>query len=253
MAFEQLVADYRTVRIGTWNVEYAADAAKNERRRRRLQEADCDIWILTETHDDLTPGPEYVAAHTAQRLTGRAGARWTTIWSRYPIEQTLPVEDEHRTVAALLSCPQGPLIVFGTVLPWHSDAGPRSIAPSWAEFYRVTPQQGAEWLAMRRAHPDAALCVAGDFNMNLGGKHHYGTVKGRQMLRDSLAGAGLDCVTEWTRLPEAALRSSPIDHIALSAELASRAQLSSAWEGTDADGIRLSDHSGLAVSIAAPT
>jgi hypothetical protein len=41
------------VRIGTWNVEYAAGAAKNALRRDVLKAADADIWVLTETHDEL--------------------------------------------------------------------------------------------------------------------------------------------------------------------------------------------------------
>ncbi len=239
------------MRIGTWNVEYAAGAEKNARRRRRLEQTDCDIWVLTETYDDLSPGAEYFAAHSAQRSTGRKGGRWATIWSRYPIVQRLPVEDEHRTVAAMLRCPGGPLIVFGTVLPWHDDRGPERNAPNWAEFYRVAAGQAAEWAALCRAHPEAGLCVAGDLNMNLGGKHHYGTVKGRAMLRAGMVEAGLTCVTEWDRLPEGALRHSPIDHIAVSSDLASGAHLAAAWEGADADGVRLSDHSGLAIELPA--
>ena len=45
------------------------------------------------------------------------------------------------------------------------------------------------------------------------------------------------------------LKHPPIDHIALSSELAPHTNVIGAWEGTDADGVRLSDHSGLVVEI----
>lgn len=238
------------MRIGTWNVEYAAGRAKNERRLRRLHAMACDIWILTETHDDLDLGVDYHAVSTRQRATSRPGARWTTIWSRYPIHETLRVEDNGRTVAVRVASPDGPLLVFGTVLPWHSDPGPAIKAPNWSEFYRVVPQQGGEWAALRKAHPGVAMCVAGDFNVNLGGKHYYGTTRARATLRTALADAALVCVTETERVPAGLLRYPPIDHIALSDALARRAAVVGAWEG-DADDDRLSDHSGLVVEICA--
>ncbi len=237
------------MRIGTWNVEYAAGREKNERRLRRLREMDCDVWVLTETHDELDLGAGYSAVATGQRATGRAGARWTAIWSRFPITRSLPVEDAHRTVAALIESPAGPLVVYGTVLPWHSDRGPDASAATWAEHHRVIPMQAREWAKLRDDFPGAALCVAGDLNMNLGGRHYYGTRQGREMLRLGLKGAGLVCATETERVPEGLLRHGPIDHVCLSERLAGTARVADAWEGKDAEGIRLSDHSGLVVVV----
>jgi endonuclease/exonuclease/phosphatase family metal-dependent hydrolase len=134
-------------------------------------------------------------------------------------------------------------------LPWHSDTGPATKAPSWSEFYRVVPKQGAEWVALRTAHPGVAMCVAGDFNVNLGGKHYYGTTRARATLRAALADAALVCVTETECVPAGMLRHPPIDHIALSAELAAKARVVGAWEGEDAAGDHLSDHSGLVVDV----
>ena len=111
------------MRIGTWNVEYGVGAEKNARRLRRLREMNCDVWILTETHDDLDLGADYQAVSTTPRPNKRAGSRWTTIWSRLPIVKSVAVEDLNRTVAVLLESPVGPLIVFGTVLPWNTDRG----------------------------------------------------------------------------------------------------------------------------------
>jgi endonuclease/exonuclease/phosphatase family metal-dependent hydrolase len=236
------------MRIATWNVEYATKS-KNERRLRRIREIDCDVWILTETHDDLNLGPSHRAVTTTRRSPGCPGGRWTTIWSRFPVTQELPVEDSNRTVAAILDAPGRPLLVYGTVLPWHTDKGSAERARSWEEQYRVIPAQGREWASLREQHPNVDLCVAGDLNMNLGGPHHYGTRKGREMLRAALDAAGLVCVTETERVPAGKLDHGPIDHVCVSARLASRAKVHDAWEGVDAEGVHMSDHCGIAVEI----
>jgi len=49
------------VRVGTWNVAGAAGAAKNERRLRRILAIDADVWVLTETNDDLQLGDTFRA------------------------------------------------------------------------------------------------------------------------------------------------------------------------------------------------
>ncbi len=241
------------MRIGTWNTEYARGADKNAARLRCIREAACDIWVLTETSNDLDLGPGYAHVSTEPRPGRRAGEQWTTIWSRYPIVERVPLADACRTVAALVASPLGALVVYGTVLPWHSDRGPERDAatrvPNWSEFNRVAPLQAAEWAALADARPDAHLCVAGDFNTSLGGKQDYGTKQGRELLRAGLRAARLACVTEWDRLPPGSLGRSPIDHIALSMPLAERSRVVSTWEGTDSSGLRMSDHSALVVEV----
>ncbi len=41
------------IRVGTWNVEDARGAEKNQRRLDLLVCQATDVWVLTETHDDL--------------------------------------------------------------------------------------------------------------------------------------------------------------------------------------------------------
>jgi len=161
----------------------------------------------------------------------------------------VPVEDSNRTVAAILSTPGRPLLVYGTVLPWHTDKGSAEKARNWEEQYRVIPMQGREWASLREQYPDVDLCVAGDLNMNLGGPRYYGTREGREMLRAALDAAGLVCVTETERVPAGKLHQGPIDHLCVSAPLARRSKVHDAWEGVDAEGVHLSDHSGVVVEI----
>lgn len=240
------------MKIGTWNVEYAAGADKNERRSAVLQEHDCDIWVLTETHDELAPSDGHEAVHSAQRPTGRLGGRWASIWTRYRVLQRLDVADPRRTVAAMIEAPTGPLIVFGTVMPWASDRGdadPSTPVRNWSELHRVVVQPGEEWAALQELYPNAELCVAGDLNMNLGGKHYYGTAQSRQLLREAMAACDLFCATETERVPAGKLAHLPIDHVILPTAWAPRAKVVAAWEGKAGSESRLSDHSGLVVAI----
>jgi hypothetical protein len=145
------------MRIGTWNVEYAAGTAKNAARLRRLRDARADLWVLTETHDDLDLSATHAAVRSEQRPTGRAGARWVTIWSAFPVVRVVATSDPVRTTAAIVDAPRGPLLVYGTVMPWHSDRGASGTARGWVEHHRVVPEQAREWLALRDAHPGVVL------------------------------------------------------------------------------------------------
>ena len=238
------------MRIGTWNVEYAKGVERNELRLARLRAERADIWVLTETHDDLDLSDTHTAISTPKRPTGRPGARWTTIWSRWPVIQRIDVGDPIRTVAAILDCPSGRMAVYGTVLPWGSDPGPGDPpAKGWTEQDRVLPIQLAEWRAIQAAYSDVPLVVAGDLNMSLGGKHYYGTARGRTALREGLTDIGLACATEYERLPPDALQHSPIDHLIVPEEWLPRTRVVAAWEGKSGTERKLSDHSGLVVEV----
>jgi hypothetical protein len=233
--------------IGTWNVEYAT-RKHNAQRIERMRAANCDVWVLTETHDDLVLGAGYKAVSTSLRVGASPGSRWTTIWTRYPIKEALKLADDSRTAGAVLSTPLGDLIVYGTVLPWHSDRASNPDAKNWSEHHRVIPEQGEEWKVLRGRYPEAGLCVAGDLNMSLGGKHYYGTKLGRELLQKALKDAELACVTEASDLLDTRLDHPPIDHVCVSVSLAARAKVIDAWNGTVAR-IKLSDHSAVVVEI----
>ncbi|HYD86258.1 MAG TPA: endonuclease/exonuclease/phosphatase family protein [Vitreimonas sp.] len=241
------------MRIGTWNVEYAAGADKNAKRMEIIRANPADIWVLTETHDDLDLSPTHIAVHSHQRPTGRPGARWVSIWTSFEVLYRIDVVDPERTVAAMLHTPLGPMVVYGTVLPWHSDRGKHDEAvevPYWSEHHREIRRQATEWSELRDRHKDALMCVAGDLNMTIGGPHYYGTKLGRSLLAEAMDANRLTCVTSTDRLPPGALRYPPIDHILLSDNYATKTEVASAWEGIQR-GMRLSDHSGLVVAISA--
>lgn len=154
------------LRIGTWNVQYARGVEKNRLRVAHLISLRADVWVLTETHDDLDLSPSHVPIHSEHRYA-TPGGRWTTIWTTLPIIERLATSDPRRCVAARLDAgAAGDLIVYGTVLPWNGDVGPNDAQPArgWEEFHRVVPQQSRDWALLRERYPAATLVVAGDLN-----------------------------------------------------------------------------------------
>jgi len=237
------------MRVGTWNVEYAYQKRLNALHQ-VLATNRADIWILTETHDDLVPENCTHVAHSDPRPKNwsgiRTGSRWVSIWSTFPIIEQVSVAscDRERTVIALLDIGQAKrLLVYGTVLPWKGDRG----IQDWSEHHRVIPNQCAEWRELRKSYSDAMLCVAGDYNTDMGTGSYYGTKQGIASLRAGMSESELFCATEPDRFPVGKLSYPPIDHIALPRAWQQTTSVVAAWP---ADKQNLSDHSGLVVEVA---
>ncbi len=239
-----------SIRVGTWNVR-SATAEKNAARLALLLAEECDVLVLTETNDELALPDPYMPLISGDRPGARQGGRWVTLSSKRRGTR-LPTEDPVRTAAAEL---EGGIVIFGTVLPWDTDpgAGPDSAQPprSWGEFKRVTSEQSKEWQKLRRKNPDKLLIVAGDLNQTLGMPNWYGTVASRQVLRHCMQAAELTCLTDGDHLPASLLRRPPIDHVCAAAPVDAVMWGAdwAAWEGDASEGIRLSDHSGVAVTV----
>lgn len=243
------------LRIGTWNVEYADVAATNARRSDVLDQHPADIWILTETHDAFTPGPDYRAVHGRQRPPGgtrvKSGSRWVSVWSRLPITvaDTVVLDSPTRTTCALVETPLGDVVVYGTVMPWNGDKGEGpEPARGWNEHHRVLPIQTAEWRALQQAYPNAHLVVAGDLNTDMIGGGYYGTKRGIAMIEEGMAVSGLYCATRRGQPGVDALTYPPIDHILLPSAWRESTDVAAAFEGRTGSP-RLSDHSGVVVAV----
>lgn len=222
------VGIWSTLTLATWNLRRPAAQpnARSTTIRRHIDRVAADVWVLTETHDSMTPGDGYAAVSTtvADRVH-RPGERWVTIWSRWPIERLGTTADPMRAVAvrvivgaagaapsgeeATLSEHRSPtgssspaatgergLIVYGTVLPW---VGSEWCDIPWRDgaFAAALEAQSADWRALRVAYPDDGLFVLGDLNQDLVNRppHYYGSATNRRLLLDALDGAGLVAVT----------------------------------------------------------
>jgi endonuclease/exonuclease/phosphatase family metal-dependent hydrolase len=231
----------RMIRIGTWNID-TASADKNSIRRSVLQGHEADIWVLTETHDELSPGDEFSAVHSDQADVAvaprklREGNRWVSIWSRYPIIRQIEVKDRQRTVAALIDTPASRLLVYGVVLPWQGQT---------PGFKAVVEGLAAEWLELQRKFPDASLCIAGDFNAWMNEGDDIPGKPGIVTLHQAMKACALSCATQPGKVPNGWLKEPPIDHVLLPNNCS--AKIVHAWDGPPA-GLTDEHHSLLVVS-----
>ncbi|HEX6535479.1 MAG TPA: endonuclease/exonuclease/phosphatase family protein [Gemmatimonadaceae bacterium] len=248
------------MRLATWNLERPrrGSVRRLPGLRARIATIDADVWVLTETNDEAV---DLSASHPHRVSTDpipglhTSGERWTTIWSRLPAMR-LETYDSQIAACARLDAPGGRLLVYGTVLPYHADAGRSGRAKPWKEFRRIVPRQRADWERLRAEFPDDRLCVAGDLNQSLDerrwhGRQWYGAASTRALLLDALAAARLTCVTAHDLVATGHLSTqSTIDHICIDLALADRVRTVGAWEAGCGDGVRLSDHNGVYVELA---
>ena len=201
------------MRVATWNLQRPASpmTARGRRLIDWLRQVDADIWVLTETHESVSPGPDFRSVMTtgADR-TGRPGERWAMIWSRFAIEPVAEISDPVRAVCARIVPAGGaPLVVDATVLPWVAGSWRYIPAAGGDAFAAALKLQSQEWKAIRAAHPDHDLIVAGDFNQDLADSHYYGSHDNRRRLLRHLE-CRLDRADIRHRYPGMAGRSPPM-------------------------------------------
>lgn len=240
------------MRIATWNLERPKTngQAKNSRRIEKICEVDADLWVLTETSSAIAlTGYESLASGREAGYHSE-GENFATIWSRWPILRSLPTFDPSFTVCAEVKSPLGPMVVFGTIITYANDKGSSGAARRWEEHKKSIAAHADDWCRLRKKFPDHLFCVAGDFNQSRDGSGWYEDAEAVKMLSDALDRSALQCVTEVNMRTNGMLLSrSSIDHICLSKSLASQVVSVGAWEGTTADGHRMSDHNGIVINI----
>ena len=212
------------------------------------------MWVLTETHDSISPGPGFGRAATAGAdRPGDSGERWTAIWSRFPIEALPPTSDPIRAVAARVVPPDGaPLIVYGTVLPWLGSPWREFAAANGRAFAEALEVQARDWRALRESNPDHDIVVAGDFNQDLADTHYYGSRANRHSLLLALERAELVALTAGRNDP-VRRDSSPcacIDHICISKRARWQPGARRRWPDVRKPDRGLSDHFGTTIELA---
>jgi endonuclease/exonuclease/phosphatase family metal-dependent hydrolase len=242
------------LRIATWNVERPkrSEATRRDRLLKAIQAVQADIWILTETHTSISPGPDFTAVSTQQSdRAHEPGESWVAIWSRFPMESMASTSDPCRAIAVWVR-PEGgrSLIVYGTVLPWLGSRWQGIPAAGGAAFSAALSAQHADWLALQRENPDGDFILAGDFNQDLGTAHYYGSKQNRAALEGVIATAKLQCLTAAALdpVPKHAPSNASIDHICVSEGLI-LVGCSKSWPMTEKPQKGLSDHFGVLVEL----
>lgn len=241
------------MRIATWNVERVKPRGWKiaPAQRRRMAEVNADVWVLTETHVDHSPGAEYSGSFSPPHLARRPELeRWTAVWTRHPHHVVdRPAPHRRGTIAVEVQAPDDtPLLVYGTVIPWanervHDDGSP---ARKWEVHYAEIERQAADWLELRTTRPSTPLIVLGDFNQDRDHSGWYGTHHGRRLLTDALDSAGLQCVTADNLTVHGDHTGHLVDHICVTGDVS--VMQAHVWSPID-QGCRLSDHPIVAVDI----
>jgi hypothetical protein len=159
------------LKIANWNLERALPAQDRVSIiREHMALVRADIWILTETHEAISPFDGFLAVTSGDPDRNfKPGERWVAIWSRLALEP-LPsyVSDSARCAAARTNHPDvGEIIVFGCVLPWTGSNWKGIASAGGASFAAALEEYRRDWERLRSAFPDAVLVVAGDFNQSL--------------------------------------------------------------------------------------
>lgn len=120
------------MKIATWNVERVqpGGSSRSTRIRDSIAKVDADVWVLTESHQEFSPGASFALIARSKDATDRTGGEcWVAIWARktWGAEELVVNGQPHRSAAVLVPRPGlAGLIVFGTVLPWRGDGGGRA-------------------------------------------------------------------------------------------------------------------------------
>jgi hypothetical protein len=205
------------MRIATWNLQ--SDRPLPQERealfRQEMNTVDADVWVLTETWMNFSPGEGYrLAAESslADDLKTWPDRRWVAIWvkSSHDAERQEVQSQPDRMACARIKKPgQQDIVVIGTVLPWRGD----KLWPGSDGFCAALDAQVAEWGRVRGVPDACTFLVAGDFNQSLPHHQWYGFKKGEIALNDALKKHDLLCLT----LGKVPLTDQPrIDHLCIS-------------------------------------
>lgn len=238
-------------RIATWNVDgYRASRDVAARQVVCLDSLAADALVLTEVRDNLQFTSMLRWFSAEGKPPYNPSDRAVGIFSRWPGEM-LEVTDSRLSVCVALEVPApvGRTLVYGTIIPYSQDGVHSKQAPIWVRHREGVRNVVSDCLRFRKAHPDAHLVLAGDFNMNLDGTKWYGDSEAREALFAGLDAAGLVCHSLADIRADLGADRANIDHICSDRGLRPIGPMHVLCARKDEPG-RLSDHNGVALAFA---
>ncbi|MCC8358367.1 endonuclease/exonuclease/phosphatase family protein [Salinimicrobium sediminilitoris] len=249
-------------RIATWNLDRPRNNSKANRIKSKLNNIAADIFILTETSELINLAPEYKAVKSKEFELYK-DQPWITIWSRWKVVEEIETSNSFRTACCLIEAPFGPIIIYGTIIPYHmagvnGNRYPDKGKKVWQLHVEDIIDQSSDWQNIMDNYPDVPFLVAGDFNQTRDGlPKGYGTIQGRKLLTQKLTDSRMSCVTEIDfhemnfLTPDGKGRKRRnIDHICISKSLCEEINITAgAWNQFSEDGFAYSDHNGTYVDF----
>lgn len=238
--------------ICTWNIDRSGVRFRWRAAHQSawLTSRQAGICVVTEVHGTFEIAGQRAVALSAD---GKAPyANWehaVGIWSRFPVIERIPVRDATLACCVALQTPVGPVVVYGTILPYRN-AGLHEGRRVW-ELHRLSlEQQIQDWENIRRTRPDDHLLVAGDFNMTMEPSNAYVDRPSRQRLLQACDHLDLQSLTTYDT--RAALGRSNIDHVLASRclQMVVTAEFAHPATSVNAQTRKLSDHNAVAVTVA---
>ena len=234
-------SDPSTIRIGTWNTEWAKPSStRGNIISDQLADSGCDVLCVTEGFAGILPdGGHVIDAGEDWGYPIYEGRRKVLLWSKQPWTPHIDAVGSAdlpsgRFVAGSTETLSGTcLTVVGVCIPWsgaHVKGGSKD-RKSW--------QDHEAWLAgfeeLRSRIPESGTIVLGDFNQRIPRK--YAPLRVGRALESAFDGFSIATEGE---LPGG---WASIDHIAHTPDL-TRGSVG-IWDKKATDGTRLSDHFGV--------
>jgi hypothetical protein len=104
--------------------------------------------------------------------------------------------EEETPVCAQIETPEGNLIVYGTIIPYHGYKGPTGESRKWVEHEKSIVEYGNDWKAIQDKYAGIPFIVAGDFNQTRDGSGVYCSPNGIKLLNEQLDRNKLTCITD---------------------------------------------------------
>ena len=234
-------SDSPTIRIGTWNTEWAKPSSiRGNIISEKLAASGCDVLCVTEGFAEILPdGGHVIDAGKDWGYPIYKGRRKVLLWSKQPWTPYIDAVGSAdlpggRLVAGITETLSGIcLTVVGVCIPW-SGAHVRN-----GRKDRRLWQDHEVWLAgfekLRSRIPESRTIVLGDFNQRIPRKY--------TPLR---VGKALECAFDgfsFATEGELSAGHTLIDHIAHTPDLTRRGF--AIWDKNSVDGTHLSDHFGV--------
>ncbi len=231
-----------------WNVEWATPRSRRTRHiLDRIARHAPEVVCLTETHEDLLAPDGYTIRSRPDAGYGvKPGRRKVMLWSRQPWTHVDDLGDDSmppgRFIAGVTETSLGEVVVVGVCIPWFGSRTEARRGSAKKQAWEDHAQYLDGLCRVLERGASERVIVMGDFNQVIG-EASRAPAKLQQALQDALlsgmAIATADIEFEGRR---------NIDHIALSADLVAQSieAISNRHDGRD-----LSDHFGVAASVAA--
>ena len=212
--------DARTVRVATWNLDWAKHVRARPQQADVIARAAADVWVLTEARPSVLSGG-WASAASAEIPPAAGRGRPARDAGCFAVVGAPALEEVAVPGLPTAACALVPIagetwLVVGVCMPWRRDAPPlpEGAAPGAedgpAQWRKVLTRLDAALEQLTPAVEPGRVLLAGDLNQTLSGRN-VGFADGRKRLKEALFRHRLVAYTadQPSRLPDC----PSVDHV----------------------------------------